>query len=89
MHSVFPVNLTSLIARENNFSIDLSDGTYSALLTTKDVVPEYVSTLREFYTNSVYIDLTAFSKKVITNYNEGMEPKWLSVYIDGTLGRKR
>ena len=48
-------------------------------------VPEYAATIRKFTEDPKYKEYTAFGGKVIPRYNEGMEPKWLSKYIDGLV----
>lgn len=48
-------------------------------------VPEYVATVRKFAEDSKYKGYIAFGGKVVPRYNEGMEPKWLSKYIDGLV----
>ena len=50
-------------------------------------IPEYVSIIKKIVEDSQYTDIISFGGKVIPCYNEGMEPKWLSKYIDGLVSK--
>lgn len=50
-------------------------------------IPNYVSIVESFTSNPKYAPFIAFGGKVIPCYNEGMEPKWLSKYIEGLVSK--
>lgn len=50
-------------------------------------IPEYVSIIKKFAEDERYLDIVSFGGKVNPCYNEGMEPKWLSKYIDGLVSK--
>lgn len=50
-------------------------------------VPDYVAIVKRYAGDPAYKDYTAFGGKVIPVYNEGMEPGWLSSYIQGVVSK--
>lgn len=50
-------------------------------------IPAYVSIIKKFAEDARYLDIVSFGGKVNPCYNEGMEPKWLSKYIDGLVSK--
>lgn len=50
-------------------------------------IPEYVSIIKKFAEDERYSNIVSFGGKVNPCYNEGMEPKWLSKYIDGLVSK--
>ena len=50
-------------------------------------IQEYVTIVKRFAEDPQYKDIISFGGKVIPCYNKGMEPKWLSKYIDGLVSK--
>ncbi len=50
-------------------------------------IQEYVTIVKKFAEDPQYKDIISFGGKVIPCYNKGMEPKWLSKYIDGLVSK--
>jgi glycosyltransferase involved in cell wall biosynthesis len=76
------------LSHARNKGIELSKGEIICFIDDDGfAMPNYIEIIQLYTTNTNYDDYISFGGKVIPCFNEGMEPIWLSKYIDGVVSK--
>ena len=88
LNIAYEIEFNPGLSHARNKGIELSQGQIICFIDDDGfAIPNYISIVQSYATNPKFESYIAFGGKVIPCYNEGMEPKWLSKYIEGVVSK--